>query len=165
MAEVRGQEHVKRALEVAASGGHHILLGGAPGSGKRMLASTFPSILPSLTPEESLEIASIYSIKGMLSDNPSVIFQRPFRVPHPYVSYVELFGGGIPPRPGEMSLADQGVLFLDELSSFGSHMLEDLCQSLAEKKVVVRWDSQIISYPANTLLIATVKPCPCGFPQ
>jgi magnesium chelatase family protein len=163
MAEVRGQEHVKRALEVAASGGHHILLSGAPGSGKRMLACTLPSILPQLTTEEILEIARIYSVNGMLSHDRPVILQRPFRVPHSHVSYAELIGGGRPPSPGEVSLAHQGVLFLDDLSSFGSNMLEALCRSLEERRVTLQWDQQIISYPACTLLIATVKPCPCGF--
>ncbi len=163
MAEIRGQEHVKRALEVAASGGHHILLSGAAGSGRRLLASTFPSILPPLTGEEILEIASIYSVNGMLPQDLSLISRRPFRVPHAHASSVELTGGGSPARPGEVSLAHQGVLFLDDLSLFGSHALEPLYLSLGEKRVRLQWQQQVIFYPARTLLIATLKPCPCGF--
>jgi magnesium chelatase family protein len=163
MAEVRGQEHVKRALEVAASGGHHILLSGAPGSGKRLLASTFPSILPSLTREEILEIARIYSVNGMLSRDFAHITQRPFRAPQHHISTEELIGEGSSQHPGVVSLAHQGVLFLDELSLFGSHGLEALSYSLEEKKLSLQWRQQLISYPARAFLIATMKPCPCGF--
>jgi magnesium chelatase family protein len=128
-----------------------------------LLASTFPSILPPLTGEEILEIASIYSVNGMLPQDLSLISRRPFRVPHAHASSVELTGGGSPARPGEVSLAHQGVLFLDDLSLFGSHALEPLYLSLGEKRVRLQWQQQVIFYPARTLLIATLKPCPCGF--
>lgn len=163
MAAVRGQEHVKRALEVAASGWHHILLSGAPGSGKAMLARTLPSILPLLTSEEMLAISKIYSVSGMLPPHQPLILQRPFRALPSTGSDPLLQGGGYPPRPGELSLAHQGVLFLDELASFESSLLEALRQTVEAKMVTLEGAQGMISYPAYTLLIAAVRPCPCGF--
>ena len=163
MAAVRGQEHVKRALEVAASGRHHILLSGAPGSGKAMLARTLPSILPLLTSEEMLAITKIYSASGMLPHNRPLILQRPFRAPPNTISDPILLGGGHPLRPGEVNLAHQGVLFLDELSSFEWSLLEALHQTVEAKMVTLEDTEGMISYPAHTLLIAAVRPCPCGF--
>lgn len=163
MAAVRGQEHVKRALEVAASGGHHILLIGAPGSGKRTLACTLPSILPLMTTEESLDIARVYSVNGMLSNDMRMILQRPLRIPHASISNEALLGGGYPPLPGDVSLAHQGVLFLDDLHSFDRDLLEALCRPVEEKRVTVQRAGKILSYPAQTQLIASIRPCPCGY--
>ena len=163
MSLVRGQEHVKRALEVAASGGHNILMSGSPGSGKTLLAHTVPSILPQVMMNEALEITKIYSVSGMLPSEKPLIVQRPFRCPHHTISHAGLVGDGSIPRPGEMSLAHSGVLFLDELPEFGQNVLEMLRQPLEDKVVTISRAQGTITYPANFMLVATMNPCPCGF--
>jgi magnesium chelatase family protein len=163
MSAVRGQEHVKRALEVAASGGHNILMSGPPGSGKTLLARTVPSILPRMIIDEALEITKIYSVSGMLPPQMPLILQRPFRAPHHTTSHAGLVGGGRLPRPGEISLAHRGVLFLDELPEFGQNVLEVLRQPLEDKVVTISRAQGTITYPANFMLVAAMNPCPCGF--
>lgn len=163
MAAVRGQEHVKRALEVAASGGHNILMSGPPGSGKTLLARTMPSILPRMVIEEALDITKIYSVSGMLPSDIPLIIQRPFRAPHHTTSHAGLVGGGRIPRPGEISLAHRGVLFLDELPEFGQNVLEVLRQPLEDKVVTISRAQGTITYPANFMLVASMNPCPCGY--
>jgi len=163
MAAIRGQEHVKRAMEVAASGGHNILMSGPPGSGKTLLARAVPSILPRLVTEEALEVTKIYSVSGLLSADVPLIRQRPFRAPHHTISHAGLVGGGRMPRPGEISLAHRGVLFLDELPEFGQNVLEVLRQPLEDKVVTIARAQGTITYPANFMLVAAMNPCPCGF--
>ncbi len=163
MAAVRGQEHVKRALEVAASGGHNILLSGPPGSGKTLLARATPSILPRMVIEEALDVTKIYSVSGMLPSDMPLVLQRPFRAPHHTISHAGLVGGGRIPRPGEISLAHRGVLFLDELPEFGHNVLEVLRQPLEDKLVTISRAQGTITYPANFMLVAAMNPCPCGF--
>jgi magnesium chelatase family protein len=165
MSDVRGQEHVKRALEVAASGAHNILMSGPPGSGKTLLARTTPSILPPMVPTEALEVTQIYSVSGLLGnggDNP-LARQRPFRAPHHTTSHVGLVGGGRWPRPGEISLAHRGVLFLDELPEFGQNVLEVLRQPLEDKMVTISRAQGSVTFPANFMLIGAMNPCPCGY--
>lgn len=163
MAAVRGQEHVKRALEVAASGGHNMLMSGPPGSGKTLLARSLPSILPRMTIEEALEVTKIYSVSGMLPTDIPLVLQRPFRAPHHTISHAGLVGGGRIPRPGEISLSHRGVLFLDELPEFGQNVLEVLHQPLEDKVVTISRAQGSITYPANFMLISSMNPCPCGF--
>ncbi len=163
MSSVRGQEHVKRALEVATSGGHNLLMSGPPGSGKTLLARTVPSILPRMIIEEALEITKIYSVSGMLPPQMPLILQRPFRAPHHTTSHAGLVGGGRLPRPGEISLAHRGVLFLDELPEFGQSVLEVLRQPLEDKVVTISRAQGTITYPANFMLIGAMNPCPCGY--
>lgn len=163
MAAVRGQEHVKRALEVAASGGHNILMSGPPGSGKTLLACSTPSILPRMIIEEALEVTKIYSVSGMLPADMPLVLQRPFRAPQHTISHAGLVGGGRIPRPGEISLAHRGVLFLDELPEFGQNVLEVLRQPLEDKVVTISRAQGTITYPANFMLVAAMNPCPCGF--
>src|SRR5947209_2332230 len=163
MAAVRGQEHVKRALEVAASGGHNILMSGPPGSGKTLLARSVPSILPRMVIEEALDVTKIYSVSGMLPADMPLVLQRPFRAPHHTISHAGLVGGGRMPRPGEISLAHRGVLFLDELPEFGQNVLEVLRQPLEDKVVTISRAQGTITYPANFMLVAAMNPCPCGF--
>jgi magnesium chelatase family protein len=163
MSSVRGQEHVKRALEVATGGGHNILMSGPPGSGKTLLARTVPSILPRMIIEEALEITRMYSVSGMLPPQMPLILQRPFRAPHYTTSHAGLVGGGRLPRPGEMSLAHRGVLFLDELPEFGQSVLEVMRQPLEDKMVTISRAQGTITYPANFMLIAAMNPCPCGY--
>jgi magnesium chelatase family protein len=163
MANVRGQEHVKRALEVAASGMHNILMSGPRGSGKMNLARCIPSILPQLTLNETLEIAKIYSVSGMLSPCMPLKVQRPFRVPHHSINDVKLIGDGCIPYPSEMSLAHHGVLFLHELTEYEQNMLEGLKQPLEDKVMSVSCIQSTITYPAHFMLVASMKPCPCGY--
>src|SRR6266581_4310431 len=163
MAAVRGQEHVKRALEIATSGGHNILMSGPPGSGKTLLARTTPSILPRMIIDEALEVTKIYSVSGMLPSDIPLVLQRPFRSPHHTTSHAGLVGGGRIPRPGEISLAHRGVLFLDELPEFGQNVLEVLRQPLEDKVVTISRAQGTITYPANFMLVAAMNPCPCGF--
>ncbi|HLX57776.1 MAG TPA: YifB family Mg chelatase-like AAA ATPase [Ktedonobacteraceae bacterium] len=163
MAAVRGQEHVKRALEVAASGGHNILMSGPPGSGKTLLARSTPSILPRMIIEESLDVTKIYSVSGMLPADMPLMMQRPFRAPHHTISHAGLVGGGRIPRPGEISLSHRGVLFLDELPEFGQNLLDVLRQPLEDKIVTISRAQGTITFPANFMLVAAMNPCPCGF--
>ena len=161
LAEVRGQSYVKRALEVAAAGGHHLLLVGPPGSGKSMLAQRLPTILPPLTLAEALEATAIHSLTGALNGRP-ILRQRPFRAPHHTSSSIALVGGGSVPRPGELSLAHHGVLFLDELPEFHRDALEALRQPLEEGAVRIARARRSLSFPARFMLVAAMNPCPCG---
>ena len=163
LAEIKGQEHVKRALEVAAAGAHNMMMTGPPGAGKTLLARSMPSILPQLTVEEALDITRIYSVADALPSNEPLIRHRPFRAPHHTISYAGLIGGGRWPKPGEISLAHRGVLFLDELPEFGSRMLEMLRQPLEDKLVSISRSAGSLTYPANFTMIAAMNPCPCGY--
>ena len=161
--DVKGQETVKRALEIAAAGAHNLLMVGAPGSGKTMLARRLPGILPPMTVEESLETTKIHSVAGKLSRNCSLITTRPFRSPHHTISPIALIGGGSFPRPGEISLATNGVLFLDELTEFQRNVLEVMRQPLEDPKITISRARYSVDYPANFMLIASMNPCPCGY--
>jgi magnesium chelatase family protein len=163
LAHVKGQEHAKRALEVAAAGGHNLLMRGSPGSGKTMLARSLPSLLPKMTIEESLEVTKIYSVSGLLPSETPLITQRPFRAPHYTISHAGLVGGGRWPRPGEISLSHRGVLFLDEFPEFGHATLEVLRQPLEDKVVTISRAQGSIAFPANFMLVAAMNPCPCGY--
>lgn len=163
IAKVRGQEHVKRALEVAASGMHNILMSGPQGTGRTHLARCIPSILPQLTINETLEIAKIYSVSGMLPLHMPFMVQRPFRAPNHSINDVKLIGDGCIPCPGEMSLAHCGVLFLHELTEYEQNMLEVLIQPLKDKVISIPCTQGIITYPSNFMLVASMKPCPCGY--
>ncbi len=160
---VKGQEHVKRALEVAASGSHNLLMVGPPGSGKTLLARTTVTILPRLTIQEALETTKIYSVSGLLPPETPLLRQRPFRAPHHTISHAGLVGGGRFPRPGEISLAHRGVLFMDELPEFGQQNLETLRTPLEDKVVTISRASGSLSFPANFMLISSMNPCPCGY--
>ena len=162
-AEIKGQEHVKRAAEVAASGGHNLLMSGPPGSGKTLIARAMPGILPRLDLNEALDITRIYSVADQLPADQPLIRQRPFRAPHHTISYAGLIGGGRYPKPGEISLSHRGVLFLDELPEFGTKMLEMLRQPLEDKVVTISRSAGSLSYPANFMLIGSMNPCPCGY--
>ena len=162
-ADVRGQENVKRALEVAAAGGHNIIMIGPPGSGKSMMAKRLPSILPPLSLAESLETTQIHSIAGKLSQDTSLISQRPFRAPHHTISQVALVGGGSNPQPGEISLAHNGVLFADELPEFNKATLEVLRQPLEDRKITISRAKYTIEYPCSFMFVASMNPCPCGY--
>jgi magnesium chelatase family protein len=161
-ADVRGQEHVKRALEVAAAGGHNLLMVGPAGAGKTLLARAIPSILPAMTPEEALIVTRIYSVAGLLPRDIPLVRQRPFRAPHHTISQAGLVGGGRQPRPGEISLSHRGVLFLDELPEFGQQTLEVLRQPLEDHLVTISRANGSVTFPANFMMVAAMNPCPCG---
>lgn len=163
MRDVAGQEHAKRALEIAAAGGHNLFMHGVPGAGKTMLARAFASILPELTERESMEVTKIYSVSGNIPPGDSIIKHRPFRSPHHTSSRIGLIGGGSRPRPGEISLAHRGVLFLDEFPEFPRHVLESLRQPLEDGTVQISRAIGTTSYPAKFTLIAAANPCPCGY--
>lgn len=162
-AEVKGQENIKRALEIAAAGGHNCLLIGAPGSGKTMMARRIPSILPDLTFDESLETTKIHSVAGKIEKDTSLIVVRPFRAPHHTISSISLIGGGRIPKPGEISLAHNGVLFLDELPEFNKNTLEVLRGPLEDKIVTISRVNASLTYPCNFMFVASMNPCPCGY--
>jgi len=161
--DVKGQEHVKRAVEVAAAGGHNLIMIGPPGSGKTMIAKRIPSILPKLSTEESLETTKIQSIIGILPNDTPLVTKRPFRSPHHTISDAGLIGGGNVPKPGEVSLSHNGVLFLDELPEFRRNVLEVMRQPLEDGHVTISRAAASLTYPANFMLVAAMNPCPCGF--
>ncbi len=163
LAYIKGQEHVKRALEVAATGGHNVIMMGPPGSGKTLLARSLSSLLPPMTNEEALEVTKIYSVSGLLPSDTPLIGQRPFRSPHYTISNVGLVGGGHWPKPGEISLSHRGVLFLDELPEFGRSLLEVLRQPLEDKVITISRAQGSATFPANFMLVGAMNPCPCGY--
>ena len=163
LADVKGQEHAKRALEVAAAGFHNLLLNGPPGSGKTLLARCMPSILPPMTPPEALEVTKIYSVSGDLPSDSPLMYRRPFRAPHYTISNAGLVGGGRNLRPGEITMSHRGVLFLDELPEFNHTALESLRQPLEDKVVTISRVTGTVTYPASFMFVAAMNPCPCGY--
>lgn len=161
--DVKGQAYVKRALEIAAAGGHNIIMIGSPGSGKTMLARRMPTIMPPMTLDEALETTKIHSVAGKIGTHRGLIYERPFRAPHHLTSQVALIGGGQYPQPGEVSLANNGVLFLDEMPEFGRNVLEVLRQPLEDRHITISRARYSVDYPANFTLIASMNPCPCGY--
>jgi magnesium chelatase family protein len=161
--EIKGQEHVKRALEISAAGSHNLILTGPPGSGKTMLARSFPSILPPLSFEEAIETTAVFSVAGLLKRDQALITSRPFRAPHHTISDAGLIGGGHTPKPGEVSLAHNGVLFLDELPEFKKHVLEVLRQPMEDRTVTIARASSTVTFPSGFSLVAAMNPCPCGY--
>ena len=161
--DVKGQDHAKRALEIAAAGGHNLLMVGPPGSGKTMLAKRLPTILPLMEPEEAIETTRVHSVSGQLPANHPLLTVRPFRAPHHSISDAGLIGGGTVPRPGEVSLAHNGVLFLDESPEFRRPVLDGLRQPLEDGHVTLTRASGSLRYPARFMLIAAMNPCPCGY--
>lgn len=162
-AEIKGQEHVKRALEVAAAGGHNVLMVGSPGAGKTLLARALPGILPEMSLEEALDVTRIYSVADQLPPGTPLIQHRPFRAPHHTISHAGLVGGGNLPKPGEISLAHRGVLFLDEFPEFGTRVLEVMRQPMEDKIVIISRAKGSLTFPANFQLVAAMNPCPCGY--
>ena len=163
LADIKGQEHAKRALEITAAGRHNILMCGPPGRGKTMLARSLPSILPVLTMEEAIEVTKIYSVSGLLPQDTPIIVERPFRSPHYTISHAGLVGGGQWPRPGEISLGHHGVLFLDEFPEFGHVTLESLRQPMEDRTITVSRAHGNVTFPASFMLVAAMNPCPCGY--
>ncbi len=161
--DIKGQEHVKRALEVAAAGGHNVLMAGPPGSGKTLLARAMPTIFPCMATDEALEVTKIYSIAGLLPSGTPLIHHRPFRAPHHTISHAGLVGGGRQPRPGEITLAHRGVLFLDELPEFAHSVLESIRQPVEDRIVTVSRAQGNVTFPANFMLVTAMNPCPCGY--
>ena len=163
LSDIRGQEHAKRALEVAAAGGHNILMLGPPGSGKTLLARSLPTVLPEMSRDEALEVTKIYSVSGLLPASSPLILDRPFRSPHYTISNAGLVGGGRVPRPGEITLSHRGVLFLDELPEFGHTVLEVLRQPIEDKVVTISRAQGTVTFPANFMMVSAMNPCQCGY--
>src|SRR5690606_5004427 len=162
-ADIKGQEHVKRALEIAAGGNHNVLMQGPPGTGKTLLARALPGILPKMTVEEALEVTRIYSVADMLHGDNPLVMQRPFRAPHHTISQAGLVGGGTLPRPGEVTLSHRGLLVLDEAVEFSTKALEVLRQPIEDKIVTISRAKGTLTFPANFLLVMAMNPCPCGY--